>query len=130
MQISAVVDVERESTFVLLRYLTNLVFIAMKKRTKVADLSDFDASRYLNSEVEIAAYLTDILAANDTALLVSGLGDIVLARGLSELAKSAGISRESLYEALSPGSAPCFDTINRVCMTLGVRLEAFPQGQN
>jgi probable addiction module antidote protein len=96
----------------------------MSKRIKVADLPEFDATPYLDSEVAIAAYLTDILEANDAALLAAALGDIARARGMAEIAKTAGISREALYKALRPDSAPRFDTINRVCAALGVRLVA------
>ncbi len=98
----------------------------MSKRINVADLPEFDAAPYLDSEDAIAAYLTDILEANDAALLASALGDIARARGMSEIAKAAGITREALYKALRPGSAPRFDTVNRVCTALGVRLVAKP----
>ena len=98
----------------------------MRKRIKVADLPEFDATPYLDSEVAIAAYLTDILQANDAALLAAALGDIARARGMTEIAKSAGITREALYKALRPDSAPRFDTVNRVCAALGVRLVAQP----
>lgn len=98
----------------------------MTKRIKVADLPEFDAARYLDNEESIAAFLTDILEANDAALLASALGDIARARGMTEIAKSAGITREALYKALRPDSAPRFDTVNRVCAALGVRLVAQP----
>jgi probable addiction module antidote protein len=98
----------------------------MTKRIKIDDLPEFDAAPYLDSEEAIAAYLTDILEANDAALLASALGDIARARGMGEIAKSAGITREALYKALRPGSAPRFDTVNRVCAALGVRLVVQP----
>ncbi|TWC67385.1 addiction module antidote protein [Herbaspirillum sp. SJZ099] len=98
----------------------------MTERTKIADLPDFDAASYLDSEEDIAAYLTDILEANDGALLASALGDIARVRGMIEIAKSAGISRKALYKALRPDAAPRFDTINRVCVALGVRLVVQP----
>ncbi len=98
----------------------------MDKRISVADLPDFDAAPYLDSEVAVAAYLTDILEANDASLLAAALGDIARARGMTEIAKSAGISREALYKALRPGSAPRFDTVSRVCAALGVRLVVQP----
>lgn len=96
----------------------------MNKRINAADLPEFDATPYLDSEVAIAAYLTDILEANDAALLAAALGDIARARGMTEIAKSAGITREALYKALRPDSAPRFDTVSRVCAALGVRLVA------
>jgi probable addiction module antidote protein len=95
-----------------------------KRRIKVEDLSPFDAAPYLDSEDAIAAYLTDILDANDPGLLAAALGDIARARGMTDIAKVAGITREALYKALRPGSEPRFDTINRVCGALGVRLVA------
>lgn len=55
----------------------------MTKRIKVADLPAFDAAAYLDSEEAIVAYLTDILAANDPALLVTALADIAVASGLT-----------------------------------------------
>jgi len=96
----------------------------MTKRRKVADLPEFDATHYLDSETTIAAYLTDILDANDASLLAAALGDIARARGMTEIARSAGITREALYKALRSGSAPRFDTVSRVCAALGVRLVA------
>ncbi|MCC6658562.1 MAG: putative addiction module antidote protein [Rhodocyclaceae bacterium] len=98
----------------------------MAKRIKAVELPDFDAARYLDSEEAIAAYLTDILEANDPALLAAALGDIARARGMSEIAKASGISREALYKALRSDAQPRFDTINRVCAALGVKLVAQP----
>lgn len=96
----------------------------MTNRIKIADLAEFDAAPYLDSENAIAAYLTDILSANDPALLAAALGDIARARGMGEIAKASGITREALYKALRPDSQPRFDTINRVCAALGVKLVA------
>lgn len=98
----------------------------MDKRIKVKDLPNFDPARYLESEEAVAAYLTDILAANDAGLLAAALGDIARARGMTEIAKSAGITREALYKALRPGSEPRLATVSRVCAALGVRLVAQP----
>lgn len=98
----------------------------MDNRTKTNDLPNFDAASYLVDELTIAAYLTDILQANDSALLAAALGDIARARGMTEIAKSAGITREALYKALRPNSSPRFDTVSRVCEALGVRLVAQP----
>ncbi|VUZ84048.1 addiction module antitoxin [Candidatus Methylomirabilis lanthanidiphila] len=96
----------------------------MSKRIKVSDLPDFDAAPYLDSEAAIAAYLTDILAANDPALLAAALGDIARARGMSDIARASGITREALYKALRPDAQPRFDTVSRVCAALGVKLVA------
>jgi probable addiction module antidote protein len=103
----------------------------MKKTVNVDDLPEFDPAKYLDNEESIAVFLTGILEANDAALLASALGDIARARGMTEIAKAAGITREALYRALRPDSAPRFDTISRVCTALGVRLvaQAIPAGK-
>src|SRR5277367_5659024 len=98
----------------------------MRKTIDVDRLPEFDAAQYLDNEESVAVFLTDILEANDAALLASALGDIARARGMTEIAKSAGITREALYKALRPDSAPRFDTVSRVCAALGVRLVAQP----
>jgi len=94
------------------------------KRIKVVDLPEFEVAPYLDSEDAIAAYLTNIIEANDPALLASALGDIARARGMTEIAKASGLTREALYKALRPDAQPRFDTISRVCAALGVRLVA------
>lgn len=98
----------------------------MTKKIKVSELPEFDAAEYLNSEEDIAAYLTAVLEENDPALLAAALGDIARSRGMTQVAKDSGITREALYKALRPGSEPRFDTISRVCAALGVRLVAQP----
>lgn len=98
----------------------------MSKRIKVDELPAFDAAPYLDSDETMASYLSDILQANDAGLLCAALGDSARARGMTEIAKAAGITREALYKALRPGSAPRFDTVNRVCAALGVRLVVPP----
>lgn len=98
----------------------------MAARIKVDALPEFDAAPYLDNETTIAAYLTDILDANDPALLAAALGDIARARGMGEIAKASGITREALYKALRADAQPRFDTISRVCIALGVRLVAQP----
>jgi probable addiction module antidote protein len=101
-----------------------------KQRIEVDNLPEFDATPYLDNEETISAYLTDILTSNDAGLLAAALGDIARARGMTEIAKAAGITREALYKALRPGSEPRFDTVNRVCRALGVRLvtQVMPAG--
>lgn len=89
---------------------------------KISELPEFDASDYLDSEEAISAYLNSILEENNPALLASALGDIAKARGMTKIAKDAGLTREALYKALRPNASPRFDTISRVCQSLGVKL--------
>lgn len=98
----------------------------MTKKTRIADLPDFDLAERIQSEEDIAEYLTLAMEENDPALLAAVLGDIARARGMSDIAKASGISREALYKALRPNAQPRFDTISRVCTALGVKLVAQP----
>jgi probable addiction module antidote protein len=96
----------------------------MPKKIRVADLPEFDATEYLDSEEAVAEYLTAMIAEGDPAMLAAALGDIARARGMSEIAKASGLTREALYKALRPNAQPRFDTVSRVCAALGVRLVA------
>jgi len=98
----------------------------MSKKTKIADLPDFDPAKLLKNEEDVAAYLTIVIEENDSALLAAALGDIAKARGMNDIARSTGITREALYKALRPNAKPRFETINKVCAALGVRLVAQP----
>jgi len=98
----------------------------MSKKIKISELQEFDAERYLNSEKDIAAYLSVVLEDNDPALFAAALGDIARARGMTQIARDSGITREALYKALRPGSEPRFETIQKVCGALGIKLVAEP----
>ena len=80
----------------------------------IKSLLEFDAAKYLDGEAAVAAYLTDILEANDPALLAVALGEIARARGMSEIAKASGLTREALYKALRPNAQPRFDPMASV----------------
>ena len=96
----------------------------MTKKISVAGLPEFDATEYLDSEEAIAEYLTAMIDGGDPAMLAAALGDIARARGMSEIAKASGLTREALYKALRPNAQPRFETISRVCAALGVKLVA------
>lgn len=98
----------------------------MSRKTRIADLPEFDMARQLKSEEDIAAYVTMVIEDGDAAELAHALGIAAKARGMSEIAKATGLTREALYKALTPHAKPRFDTINRVCAALGVRLVAQP----
>ena len=85
-------------------------------------VTPFDISEYLENEDMIAEYLSAIVEENDPALLLSAIGDIAKARGMSKIAEKAGLGRESLYKALHSDSKPRFDTILKVLEALGVRI--------
>lgn len=94
-----------------------------KSRTR---LLPFDAARYLTDDVAVAEYMTAVLEADDPDLLLLALGDIARAKGMAQVAKDAGLGRESLYKALAPGAKPRFDTVLKVARALGVKLSAHP----
>ncbi len=98
----------------------------MTEKTRIDDLPEFDMARQLKSEEDIAAYVTMVIEDGDSAELAHALGIAAKARGMSEIAQATGITREALYKALRPNAKPRFDTINRVCVALGVRLVAEP----
>ncbi len=98
----------------------------MSKKIKVADLPEFDMAEHLPDEQAVAEYLTVVLEENDPAALADALGTIARARGMTDIAKSTGITREALYKALRPNASPRFETISKVCAALGVRLVAQP----
>ena len=94
-----------------------------KTKTK---LFPFDAARYLTDDEAIAEYMTAVLDTEDTDLLLLALSDIARAKGMAQVAKDAGLGRESLYKALAPGAKPRFDTILKVARALGVKFSAHP----
>lgn len=86
-------------------------------------LAPFDASDYLDSEEAIAEYLTAALENPDPEAFLVAVRDVAKAQGISKVAASAGLGRESLYKALKPGAQPRFDTVRRLLDALGVRLD-------
>lgn len=91
-----------------------------------AKLLPFDAARYLTDDAAIAEYMTVVLEAEDTDLLLLALSDVARAKGMAQVAKDAGLGRESLYKALAPGAKPRLDTILKVVRALGVKFSAHP----
>lgn len=87
----------------------------------------FDPAEYLDSPEAIATYMTEALETGDPAFVADALGVIARARGMSEVARDAGVSRESLYRALSPDGNPEFGTVLRVARALGLRLTFTPE---
>ena len=86
----------------------------------------WDPAEYLDSPESIAAYLEAAFDEGDPSLIAAALGDIARAKGMAQVARDAGLSRESLYKALSGERNPDFDTILRVVEALGLKLHAAP----
>jgi probable addiction module antidote protein len=86
----------------------------------------YDITEHLRTPEEMAAYLEACIeeANGDAAFIAKALGDIARAKGMSQVARDAGLSRESLYKALSGERSPGFDTILKVIGALGLGLRA------
>lgn len=86
----------------------------------------FDVAEHLRTPEEMAAYLEAWLSEPDAdaAIISKALGDIARAKGMSQVARDAGLSRESLYKALSGDRCPGLDTVLKVTRALGIRLRA------
>lgn len=88
----------------------------------------FDVAEHLRTPEEMAAYLEACMeeAQGDTAFIARALGTITRAKGMSQVARDAGLSRESLYKALSGERNPSFDTILKVVHASGIKFHAEP----
>jgi probable addiction module antidote protein len=91
----------------------------------------YDVAEHLRTPAEMAAYLEACLeeAGDDAAFIAKALGDIARAQGMTRVARDAGLSRESLYKALSGERSPSLDTILKVVGALGLRLHAASVGE-
>lgn len=89
-------------------------------------LEDFDPAEYITNDEAAAVYINEALATNDAGLLASAIGDVARARGMTEIAKSAGITREALYKALRENSQPRMETIARVLAAMKLRFVVVP----
>ncbi len=88
--------------------------------------SRYDVAEHLRTPEEMAAYLEACIeeANGDAAFVAKALGNIARAKGMAQVARDAGLSRESLYKALSGERSPGFDTILKVIEALGLKLHA------
>jgi probable addiction module antidote protein len=86
----------------------------------------FDAADYLDDEETIAEYLTAALENPDPDVFLAAVRNVARARGMTQLAKDAGLGRESLYKALTPGAKPRYDTVLKLLQVLGIKLTASP----
>lgn len=97
---------------------------ANPKSLAALGVREFDAADYLTNEESIAEYLSAALEDPDPEMFLVAIRTVARARGMAQLAKDAGLGRESLYKALAPGAKPRYDTILRLTRALGVRLHA------
>lgn len=93
-------------------------------------IKPFDVTEYLLSDADCAAYLQACLeqAPDDAALFAKALGDVARARGMMQLAKDSGLSREGLYKALSTKGNPSFSTVMKVLHALGLQISITEPG--
>ncbi|MDO5751058.1 MAG: putative addiction module antidote protein [Rothia sp. (in: high G+C Gram-positive bacteria)] len=86
-------------------------------------LNRWDVSDYLATDEDIIAYLNAALEDPDSRILQAALGDIAKARGMSRVANTADLNRESLYKALSTNGNPSWNTMRKIFDALGLQLE-------
>lgn len=101
---------------------------AVPRRPPRVKVSAYDVAEHLRTPEEMAAYLDAWLreAPDDVSGITRALGDIARAKGMSQVARDTGLSRESLYRALSEGGNPSFGTVLKVARALGLRFHAQP----
>lgn len=99
----------------------NTVSVKAKKKSK-----PFDAAKYLDSDEAVAEYISEALLTGETEIITHAIGVAARGRGMGDIAKRTGLSRESLYKALSGDGHPQFETIARVLQALGLQLRVEP----
>ena len=98
------------------------------RKARKTSFTPYDVAEHLRTPEEMAAYIDAWLdeAPDDVAGIAKAFGDVARAKGMSQVAKDAGLSRESLYRALSADGNPSFATVLKVARALGVKLHAEP----
>jgi probable addiction module antidote protein len=81
-----------------------------------------DTAEHLRTDEDVALYIEAVLEDGDPALIRDAIGIVARARGMSQIARDAGLSRESLYKALSQTGNPSFETVRAVLQALGLQL--------
>ena len=90
------------------------------------ETSKFDIADYLDSNEMIAEYLNTVLEEGNNSDVITAIGNIAKAIGMTKIAEETGLSRPSLYKALAVGSKPQFDTIMKVIKAIGGQLKITP----
>jgi len=86
----------------------------------------FDGADCLKTEEDCAQYLSVVMADGDPALLAAALGDVARARGMTQVARDSGLTREGLYKALSAQGNPSFATVVKVMHAMGLQISVHP----
>jgi probable addiction module antidote protein len=82
----------------------------------------FDVTDYLKTPKKQAAYIEAALDEDDPSFIVAAIGDVARARGISQFAREAGLSREMIYKSFRPGGNPTIDNVNKALKVLGLKL--------
>ena len=90
------------------------------------EITDFDPAAYLDNDEAIAAYLSDAFETQDVAFISDAIGVVARAKGMKQIAQEAGVSRESLYRALSSAGNPELATVLKVLASLNIKISAQP----
>jgi probable addiction module antidote protein len=98
----------------------------MEGMTMPLKTTPFDPAELLDSDEAVTTYLDAAFEEGDPALIAAALGDVARAKGMTQMARDTGLSRESLYRALSVEGNPELGTVLRVVKALGLKLSAVP----
>ncbi|HOJ90253.1 MAG TPA: putative addiction module antidote protein [Saprospiraceae bacterium] len=90
------------------------------------EITKFDITDYLDSNEMIAEYLNEVLEQGNENDLIIAIGNVAKAMGMSQIAEKSGLSRPSLYKALSDGAKPQFSTIMKVLKAIGGQVKVNP----
>lgn len=97
-----------------------------RKKIKISELKEFDIAEHLDDPEMVAEYLSDAmeiaLEKDDPTILMTAFGDVARAKGVAQIAKKAGVGRESLYKSLKEGARPRFDTMMRVLNSMDMKV--------
>lgn len=92
----------------------------------MAKVSKFDAADYLKTPAAIAAYLTEAFETNDPVYILNAFDTVARAKGIADVSKATGLSRESIYKTFKETAKPEFETVRKVMGSFGVKLVAEP----
>ena len=98
----------------------------MTQTTGTKKATKWDSAEFLTAEEDIVAYLNAALEDDDTSVIIAALGDVARSRGMTQLSKETGITRDGLYKALASTGNPSFNTIQKVLQAFGLKLSITP----